>query len=698
MGVTQTGEVLAGSTQTGVVRTTTLAGEVLTGPTQTGENADLVEAPVFLYGLAAINDTLDPDISLDTDQSAGNTIPDVSGNGRDFTVDGVETNDFVWRKNLTLFPYLPGRLELSAGADWTSDAQFDAQHSMIIPLRGSVGFGTRYVFDSAADRFALSMRGGGTGGWGVFDTGARYTNYLGGDVSEFMLGFTFDAGNSVRLFANGLFVEEISPVAAVGNAELLSGQDWTLGKQFRGTSASDYDFFGFIYKNNLLTDLEHYETWRRATRLEHHFKTHVAGTSLATGLQRCWPMFDTDGADIMDVSGNANHGAAVGGPQLTTPPLELGFRTGIRFSPTQSLQWAPGYSLASDDWSLAFTYQEYLTLTRGIVGGGDTTDGWSLKNNEGLRVTLYGGGASATSAGRNAVIQHTERLVLTYDASASVLSLYDGDDGTEIASVDGSGLTFGSTSADTWILNNAPGANGGSASFTGMLEWNRILSPSEILAVWSEPEIGGAVPSPETKYVATDETAGTIPDSSGNGNGAAVLEGTPTPTESGGRIALTGDGSANQYLRMEAGIAAQVAASQSWTAAFAMYLDDPDSTFAINNSGGADLALFLQNATGLTFYGSSPAAVNLWNYDRAPVVQVTSYDATTHTVHIVINGVVVQTGKWTAGTATSFAADDLWSLNNIGTVDFIEAQLFDEALSDSQCVNLCRDMFNRCMR
>jgi len=43
VGVTQTGEVLAGSTQTGVVRTTTLAGEVLTGPTQTGENADLVE-------------------------------------------------------------------------------------------------------------------------------------------------------------------------------------------------------------------------------------------------------------------------------------------------------------------------------------------------------------------------------------------------------------------------------------------------------------------------------------------------------------------------------------------------------------------------------------------------------------------------------------------------------------------------------
>jgi hypothetical protein len=43
VGVTQTGEILDGPTQTGVVKSVTQSGLIIAGPTQTGENADLVE-------------------------------------------------------------------------------------------------------------------------------------------------------------------------------------------------------------------------------------------------------------------------------------------------------------------------------------------------------------------------------------------------------------------------------------------------------------------------------------------------------------------------------------------------------------------------------------------------------------------------------------------------------------------------------
>ncbi|HEY9816793.1 MAG TPA: hypothetical protein V6D20_13490, partial [Candidatus Obscuribacterales bacterium] len=376
---------------------------------------------------------------------------------------------------------------------------------------------------------------------------------------------------------------------------------------------------------------------------------------------------------------------------------------GFRCTSTQYLEWTPGINLQTDSFSLAFTYQEYLTFTRGVFGIEDANDSVEIGMSASgpvLRVSATTG-TTVVDTGTAFDLQQTQRFVLIFDNATDLCTLYQ--DGVQTAQVDFSGLTFLNTSAYTWRLNDAPSYSGGFGSFTGYLEWDRALSPAEVAEVWATPEIG-TYPALTTKYVASDVVGSTIPDSSGNANASALLEGLSTPSLAGNKLEF--DKAQDHYLRMEAGIASQVGASGAFTLAVAFYGDDPDAVWAVNTSAGANLNLMLYSSAGMAYYGPSLITINTRNHDRAPGVLVISYDSATQEAIITLNGVLIYNAQNT-GTIPVLSASDLWSINNeydaaspsnIGTIDFYEVDLWDSALDAGQCINVSRDLFNTYFR
>ena len=170
MGVTQTGEVLAGSTQTGVVRTTTLAGEVLTGPTQTGENADLVEAganpaPEFAgvtswdwsaKSLSALADS-DP-IDSWTDRHSGLAVAG-SGSARPTKttvagVDAVEYDGTDDQLSAAFSPDFSTGITVFAVAEHTAGLLFQG----VVMMDGGGGAASDSTYELYADRSAAIFK------------------------------------------------------------------------------------------------------------------------------------------------------------------------------------------------------------------------------------------------------------------------------------------------------------------------------------------------------------------------------------------------------------------------------------------------------------------------------------------------------------------------------------------------------------
>lgn len=652
----------------------------------------------FQYGLLQIRADIEPDILLDTNQSTGSTIPDISGNGYDFTADGVENTDFFWEPGRSVYPYHPTRLLLNAGATRVGVAAFSGAngHSIIVPIRGPLISTTRYVLDVSSDRFAYTSGAG----IGIFDTGARYLDYQGGNESEFIVGATHLPADKVSYYINGLHVADVTPVAGV--VDIVPGATWTLGQRYTGAGAVGFRFDGFfLYKNGEITAEQHYNSWLRSTRLEHHYKTHIEGTSLETGLTQYLPTWETSGADIMDVAGSQNHGSQAGSVVLNTPAAEIGFRKSFRYGSAGSMDVDTGINLQVDSFSVAFVWSDTVTLGRAIYSLGDASNAVILAAVSGFaRVYIRGGGVDVTSPGGAVAIKESERFVLTFDRSSLLCKLYQ--DGVETISIDFSTLTFGDTSLLGERLNSAPGFSGGFSKITGFMKWSRVLTPAEAAEVWAEPVIGSSFPAPTTKYVATDLSGSTIPDSSGNGNGAATLESNGAlPTLSGGSITL--DNAIGQWIAVEAGIAAAAAASGKYTVAIAAYLEDPDAVWAINNSGGGNRQLlFLTPGSARWYYdGVTALSFDTVDYDRTPASIVISSDEIENESTIVINGLLVYRSP---GTINPTFASDFWSIgqeydgsptpSNFSTMDFFEAQLFDSALDTEQCIDLSRTLFN----
>lgn len=262
-----------------------------------------------------------PDILLDFNQTAGSgsTIPDISGNERNFTANAP----FNWRGDTGHLSGTPGRIELLDGAIYSMDTTFAANHSFVIGAKADLTGADGYLFDITPDRLLL---GGGTTGAGFyyFDGTYKATPYDLATDNEFLYGLVYESSVAGKVYVNGL------PIFTGGavSVDFDATSEFGLGQRYSDTSqfvaAGDYDGF-MLYRNALLTDADMYDIAQRAGAVPSggHWFRETVRNDLAlhniTGTHA--PLWETDGVDVMDASGRENHGDYIGSPVLGQPAL-----------------------------------------------------------------------------------------------------------------------------------------------------------------------------------------------------------------------------------------------------------------------------------------------------------------------------------------------------------------------------------------
>lgn len=231
--------------------------------------------------LGAIGDILKlyaPDILLDFNQpeGSGSTIPDISGNGRDFTADGTESEtptltSFYWRGPVGHLANTPGRLELATGATWTIDTTWTTNHTFVWGSKVNQGGSAAYQFDIESDRMVWT--GQNTPRFGMIGSVDVNTPYNAALDNEFMPAFVLNGTDGQgTMYINGLPIKR----ATVGALDINAGNTWTIGQRFNGSNAAigDYDGF-FLYKNAALTDADIYDIYVRASGRRHFHRERI---------------------------------------------------------------------------------------------------------------------------------------------------------------------------------------------------------------------------------------------------------------------------------------------------------------------------------------------------------------------------------------------------------------------------------------
>lgn len=274
--------------------------------------------------LETINTIHSPEILLDfNSQTNGSAvIKDVSGNNRDFTVDGTEGVDFIWKYNQGHITNTPGRIKLQSGASWTSNATFSGAHSFVIGTKTDMQGAAAGILGVNSDFFSYEAGDAGVGGIIINDGSTRFSPYDAGNDNEFLTAIVHDnpGSGTLKWYCNGLFVWS----DPAGTRTFSSGTSWTIGQRGNGTSPSIGDYDGFyLYKNSALKDDDIYSIYTKSTGQLHYWREEIVARGLDTNVVAACPLWEIDGADVMDVSGNENYGQYISGPTLGLEPIDF---------------------------------------------------------------------------------------------------------------------------------------------------------------------------------------------------------------------------------------------------------------------------------------------------------------------------------------------------------------------------------------
>lgn len=306
--------------------------------------------------LETINTIHSPEILLDfNSQTNGSAvIKDVSGNNRDFTADGTEGVDFTWKYNQGHLANIPGRIELRSGAAWTSNATFSGAHSFVLGTKTDMQSAAAGIIGVNSGSFSYEAGGAGIGGLIVRDGPTRFSPYDGGDDNEFLVAIVHDQPGSgtLKWYCNGLFVWSDPASARTFN----SGTSWTIGQRADGTLPSIGDYDGlFMYKNAALTDDDIYSIYTKSTGQFHYWREEIVARGLDASAVAACPLWEIDGADVMDVSGNENYGQYISGPQLGLEPIDVTrslYSAGCTSSAYAEIPNPIGADLLANDWTV----------------------------------------------------------------------------------------------------------------------------------------------------------------------------------------------------------------------------------------------------------------------------------------------------------------------------------------------------------
>ena len=667
-----------------------------------------VEPDELTYGIEAVRNDLSPDILIDLNQSSGTTLPDISGNNRDFVHNGSEGVDFTWSSpSISQFPYIKGSLANgnTFGAGWVSDVEFSGAHTFLMGSQTDMTGTAAYFFDIQTDRLIMAGAQGGGGGWWYFDTAQNSSLYDGDLDNELMVGIVHDQPGTglATLYANGL------PMFT-GPADIRTLQNstqWMLFSRFNTSNTMNGDFEGFfMYKNRALSKEEVYRTWLRATRLEHYHVKYVQDTSLETGLVQAMPGWETDGTNAMDISGNIDHAQYISGPILAKPAIELYHKQAYYTDSTAYLLLTTTLDITTDDFSVSCYWMPYLTLTRAIFGIGVSGDYLRLIPLSGsLYIQIqFAGGAIDTASGATTIELDRPYLVsMTWDASAKRAKVY-------LNGVEEIDYTFStsvpSTTGTDFVINGAPDTNRGFATWCSVYRWDRVLTDAEVLSLYPT-DVPASPPPPTTRYLSSDLSGSFIPDSSGNGNGSAEIFGSPPLTD--GAIVL--DHTLSQWIGIEDGIAAAAQTSQQFTVSIVAFLENGDFVFSYNTVGGASngVLIGLRN-TGTVIYGAglSFIAPNQNNHDRSLLSLALSVDTITEDLELAINGRLIHQGPLESTGPATLSATDLWSVgqeydgagtpSNFSSMSVYEVSLYDYKMDAGDVIDMSASKFDEWFR
>lgn len=262
--------------------------------------------------LETIRDTYAPLILLGFDETSGTTAVDSSGNGLDLTyqnsptlgVAGVFSNDgtgftttsaggeYASRADgITVSGGLTiiwaGRIDEIAGNDRLVDINTGASRAILYKFNQNLQYFGPNNFDSGRDI------GAGT----VAMWAARY-NEADSSLSENGLRFCTDSLGLALSFSD-------APIA--------------VGASTPGTEPAGATHTFCMVTNEILTDDQIYDIAKligAAPSAGHYYKEVIEANGLDSFCVAHYPLWETAGAQAIDVSGNENHGTYVGGPAL----------------------------------------------------------------------------------------------------------------------------------------------------------------------------------------------------------------------------------------------------------------------------------------------------------------------------------------------------------------------------------------------
>jgi len=409
-----------------------------------------------------------PTVLLGLDETSGTTAEDSSGNGHDGTYSGTYTlgEPGLYTKDKEGVDFADNTISY---VDLTPYPAIGPDHSITVIHRPDFIFSFTYMFDSdgaGGGRVALATKsGGGSTGMGyIYGVKIVPSAYKIGEGSEAMWSLRLDSVNDEGTvfmnglpFFNGAYASDITTGTTKTN----------LGINHEGSGGESSGLYSlFMHCDSVLSNADFYQQWLDVTDgQEHYFKeTIIDDLGLATlgtaGSVVCHlPLWETAGAQAVDVSMNENHADFIGGPTLGADPVVSGFVSSVTMGNGESIEQTGAVDVATSSVTMAGAIRHpagedmQSRSTEAVAGifNSDPNAGrfWVfIPSGGGVGAQMRDGTTSITFTDGALNAGQTWAYCLRYDAVANTLALWV--DGSKIGEVDVSSLSLPQT--DHFVL------------------------------------------------------------------------------------------------------------------------------------------------------------------------------------------------------------------------------------------------------